>query len=140
MSGICDTSSPHYPQSNRFIESMVKTVKKTLHRAHKSRMDPQMALLCLRTTPVSSTLPSPMEMLMGRKAESNLPVSIRNNLPGRDGIHQALQQCQATQAASYNWQAGPELQNLHIGQHVHVQDHRDGTWTVAKVIQKCEEP
>ena len=47
------TSSPHYPQSNGFIESMVKTVgKKTLRRAHKSRMDPQMTLLCLQTIPV----------------------------------------------------------------------------------------
>ena len=82
-------------------------------------MDPQTALLCLRTTPVSSTLPSPMKMLMGRKAKSNLLVSIRNNLPDRDGI---------------------QLPNLHIGQHVGVQDHCDGTWTVAKVIQKCEEP
>ena len=134
------TSSPHYPQSNGFIESMVKTVKKTLRRAHKSHMDPQMALLCLRTTPVSSTLPSPMEMLMGRKAKSNLPVSIRNTLNDRDSIHQALLQRQATQAANYNSHAGPQLANLYIGQGVRVQDHLDGTWTVAKVIEKCDEP
>ena len=134
------TSSPHYPQSKGFIESMVKTFKKTLRRARKSRMDPQIILFCLHTTPVSNTLPSVMEMLMGHKAKSNLPVSIRNNPPDREGIHQALLQRQANQAANYNSQAGLDLPNLHIGQHIHVQDHRDGTWTVAKVLKKCDEP
>ena len=81
-----------------------------------------------------------MEMLMGRKAKSNLPVSIRNTLNDRDSIHQALLQRLATQAANYNLHAGPQLANLYIGQRVRVQDHRDGTWTVAKVIKKCDEP
>ena len=81
-----------------------------------------------------------MEMLMVRKAKSNLPVSIRNTLNDWDSIHQALLQRQATQAANYNSHAGPKLANLYIGQRGRVQDHWDGTWTVAKVIKKCDGP
>ena len=34
------TSSPHYPQSNGSIESMVKLIKRTLRKAYKDNMDP----------------------------------------------------------------------------------------------------
>ena len=46
------TSSPHYPRSNGCIESQVKIVKKTLRKAKKSNIDPNIALLCLRSTPI----------------------------------------------------------------------------------------
>ena len=71
---------------------------------------------------------------MGRKAKSNLPVSIRNTLNDQDSIHQALLQRQATQAANYNSHAGPQLANLYIGQRVCVQDHRDGTCAETDVL------
>jgi hypothetical protein len=44
-------SSPRYPQSNGFIEAMVKTVKGILIRARDSGTDPQLAMLIYRTTP-----------------------------------------------------------------------------------------
>ena len=50
------TSSPRYPQSNGFIERMVQTIKNTLKMAKQSKMDYQMALLCLRTTPLDNHL------------------------------------------------------------------------------------
>ena len=40
--------------------------------------DPNMALLCIRTTPVDSNVPSPGELLFGRKLQGNLPVRISN--------------------------------------------------------------
>ena len=43
------TSSPHYPQSNGFIERSVQTVKKILSKTK----DPEKALLIFRTTPVT---------------------------------------------------------------------------------------
>ena len=46
------TSSPHYTRSNGFIESQVKIVKKSLAKAKKSGLDPALALLRLRTTPI----------------------------------------------------------------------------------------
>ncbi|KAI0233505.1 hypothetical protein LSAT2_016257, partial [Lamellibrachia satsuma] len=67
------TSSPHFPQSNGFIERQVQTVKSTLKKAAMTRSSPLKALLALRSTPVDSHLPSPAEMLNARKYKSNLP-------------------------------------------------------------------
>ncbi len=53
------TSSPYFAQSNGFIERMVGTVKNVLKKAKESRIDLQLALLCLRSTPVDNKLPSP---------------------------------------------------------------------------------
>ena len=47
------SSSPHYQQSNIFIESPVKIVKKSLTKAKKSGLNPALAMLCLRTTSCS---------------------------------------------------------------------------------------
>lgn len=52
------SSSPRYPKSNGFIERQVQTVKKTLNKAEKSGKDLTMAMLCLRSTPIDSQLPS----------------------------------------------------------------------------------
>ena len=67
------TSSPHYPRGNGFIESQVKSVKATLPKAKTTQVDPpEMALLCLRTTPIDHKLPSPVELLLGRAIQDNL--------------------------------------------------------------------
>ena len=57
------TSSPRYPQSNGFAERMVQTVKK---------LDPHIALLNYRASPFLN-LPSPAELLTGRKIRTKLP-------------------------------------------------------------------
>ena len=67
------TSSPHYPRSNGFIESQVKIVKRTLEKAKKTGEDTEMALLCLRATPIDNELPSPAELLFGREIQDNMP-------------------------------------------------------------------
>ena len=67
------TSSPHYPQSNGFIERFIQTVKTTLTKARESQMDPDVAMLCLRTTPIDHSLPSPSELLYARKLMATLP-------------------------------------------------------------------
>ena len=75
------TSSPRYPKSNGFIERQVETVKHTLEKARKSGKDPHMSMLCLRSTPIDSQLPSPAELLYQRKLQSNLPIRIGNQVP-----------------------------------------------------------
>ena len=62
------TSSPSYPKSNGFIESEVKIVK-----ARRSNSDPNIALLCLRSTPIDKKLPSPTDLLLGRQIPGNQP-------------------------------------------------------------------
>ena len=66
------TSSPRYVQSNGFAEKFVDIVKTTLIKAKHDKVDPDMSLLCLRTTPISEKIDSPMELLTSRKARANL--------------------------------------------------------------------
>ena len=73
------TSSPNYPRSNGFIESQVKSVKRALKKAKRSNSDPNIALLCLRATPIDSKLPSPAELLLGRQVQDNLPRKIQSD-------------------------------------------------------------
>ena len=54
-----ETSSPRYPQCNGKSERFVGIVKKTLQKAYEVREDPAIALLlCLRTTPIETGLPT----------------------------------------------------------------------------------
>ena len=74
------TSSPLYPMSNGFIEITVQTVKRFFTKAKEGGGGPHLAMLCLRTTPIDHNLPSPCELLNGRRYKSNLPAtSSRSN-------------------------------------------------------------
>ena len=74
---FCDithlTSSPRYPQSNGFAEAMVKIAKRYMEKATMDGQPWNFGLLEYRRTPLSSKLPSPMEMLMSRKPRTRLP-------------------------------------------------------------------
>ena len=67
------TSSPHHPQSNGFAEALVGITKKLMEKSVKEGKPWDYGLLQYRTTPISSTLPSPLKILTGRKPCSNLP-------------------------------------------------------------------
>ena len=66
-------SSPHYPQSNGFAEALVGIAKKLMEKSMKEGKPWNYGLLQYRTTPISSTLPLPLEMLTGRRPHSSLP-------------------------------------------------------------------
>ncbi|GFO03929.1 transposon ty3-i Gag-Pol polyprotein [Plakobranchus ocellatus] len=97
------TSSPHYPQSNGFIERTVQTVKNCLKNAKAQKDNPQLALLSLRTTPID-VLPSPAELLFNRKVQSQVPHILRHSNRSED-IRQHLQQKQSVQKAYFVRQA-----------------------------------
>ena len=62
-------SSPRYPQSNGFIEDMLKVVyvKAIMENAEESDSDPHLAMLIYRATSFRSGQLSPGEMLSQRK-------------------------------------------------------------------------
>ena len=115
------TSSPRYPESNGFIKRQVQTVKNTLEK------DLIMAMLCLRSTPIDSQLPSPAELLYQRKFKSNLPLRIWNQMPNRDQISQRL-----TDRNEH------DLSPLATGEHVRIQDQ--STKKCFPGIMSCKRP
>ncbi|XP_028412146.1 uncharacterized protein K02A2.6-like [Dendronephthya gigantea] len=133
------TSSPHYPRSNGFIESQVKIVKKIFQKARKSKVDPHMALLCLRSTPIDSQLSSPAELLFGRQIQDNLP---RRDLeqakisPFRD-VFSRLQERQTKQKYYYD-RSTKSLPSLCQRQNVMVQNPRSLEWEPAEIESEIE--
>ena len=69
------TSSPHYPQSNGLAEKYVQIVKNLFIKAHEEGTNYQKALMIYRNTPLDDSLLSPMQILQGRAARSDLPMS-----------------------------------------------------------------
>ena len=63
------TNSPRYPQSNKFVERVVKTMKRLLPKSN----DPYLALLNYHTSPFHWCGLSPSELLMRRKVRTTLP-------------------------------------------------------------------
>ena len=68
------TSSPHYPQSHGLAESMVKVSKNLIEKAVKQDLPWNKLLLDYRCTPISSEIPSPAEILFGRKFRSSISI------------------------------------------------------------------
>ena len=68
------TSSPHYPQSNGLAESMVKVSKNLIEKAVRQDLPWNRLLLDYRCTPISSEIPSPAEILFGRKLRSSISI------------------------------------------------------------------
>ena len=131
------TSSPNYPRSNGFIENQVKSVKRALKKAKRSNSDPNIALLCLRATPIDSKLPSPAELLLGRQVQDNLPRKIQSDHTYDDVIGR-LQERQAQQKY-YHDQHAAALPSLVPGQHVTIQNPKTLEWKPAIVLDKARE-
>ena len=71
------TSSPYYPRGHGFVERQVQTIKKMILKCRETKNDIDLALLALRTTPLSSNIPSPTELQNGRMFKSTLPGKIQ---------------------------------------------------------------
>ena len=67
-------SLPKYPQSNDFAEKCVQTTKKRFLKCKNDKTDPNLGLLNLRNTPISSSNMSysPAMLLMGRRCLTKL--------------------------------------------------------------------
>ena len=71
------TSSPHYHQSNGFIECQIQTIKNLLYKAvDAGTRSFQNVLTELRSTKISNSLPSPVEILHGGSLITGEPVTV----------------------------------------------------------------
>ena len=96
-------------------------------------------MLCLRSTPIDSQLPSPAELLYRRKLKSNLPIRIENQMLNRDQISQRLIERQQGMKY-YHDRNAHDLSPLVTGQHVRIQDQRTKKWFPGTVSCKRPEP
>ena len=133
------TSSPRYPRSNGLAERMVSTVKSLIKKCRQTGQDVQEALLHLRATP-QADLPSPAEMMFGRRIKTTLPgPHLIQNGPNMSDVHEKLLQRREDMKRCHDKHAGKELPELSTGQRVRVRD-LDGTWFPAEVSRMSREP
>ncbi|UYV79739.1 K02A2.6-like [Cordylochernes scorpioides] len=129
------TSSPKFPQSNGFIEAIIKKIKQSF----KKEEDCYLTLQAYRTMPLESGY-SPAELLMGRRLRTSVP-AIESSLMPRYLDSEALQEREKRRVINqkrlydkrHDVHSLPPLQQ---GDSVWVRDQR----VKGKVLHKSEEP
>jgi len=130
---IHQTSSPHHPKSHGFIERMIRTVKCIFNKTNKQ----QPSLLIYRTTPIGPKLPSPAEILFGRKIQCNLPVHVKSNTTEEQRIQQEASRSYGENR--YNLHSKP-LDELEVDDKIYYQDVAKRTWAPGTIVGKGPEP
>ena len=99
-------------------------------------MDYQMALLCLRTTPLDNHLPSPTEILYNRKIRTMIPTLLDKNTVRDNQIRERMSTKNRKQ--QYFNRNAKDLPELMIGSKASVLQEND-TWQTVTVVDKCTE-
>lgn len=136
------TTSPRRPQGNGFIERQIQTIKGILKKAKQSNTDPYLAILHWRSTPITTKLGSPAQLLMSRQFKTTIPSRIHGNYEqDSEDIHEALQQRQMSQKYYFDQHALPnQLPSLYIGQPVRIRHPETGQWFPATVFDTTNDP
>ena len=132
-------SSSLYPPSNGLSERTVQTVKDLLQKCKESGQDPHMAMLCLRSTPLSHNLPSPAELLNGRVYQTNLPAVSKPPLTGNGDTNAKLQARQDKQKEEYDKTAKQPVCPLFPEDHVRILNPSNNIWEPG-IIRHCRYP
>ena len=134
------TSSPNFPKSNGFIERQIQTIKRALIKAKQAGRDPNLAMLCLQTTPINHNLPSPAELLNNRILRSNLIAKVSTpRFSNTDHIREELKHKQDMQKMFHD-RTAHDLPPLVPGQDVRILDNQTGKWKPATITSRCAEP
>ena len=128
-----ETSSPHYPQSNRFAEACVKSAKHALQQAKYSGADSHLALLALWAMPINSKLPSPAELLYQCWLRTTILAKIRNSNPSAIQVREQIDSCSESVKAQAD-KCSKTLAPMYAGQPVATYDTLQKLWVPATVI------
>ena len=131
------TSSPHYPQSNGFAEALVGITKKLMEKSVKEGKLWNYGLLQYRTTPISSTLPSPLGMLTRKKATFKTFLNFHPVLATTWKPPEFVKSCLG---GSLTTPLPQEPWNWRPGQPVFVKEVNGNVWRTATVNQPAAEP
>ena len=122
------TSSPLYAQSNDLSERTVQTVKNVLQKCKESGQDPHLAMLCLRSTPLSHDLPSPAKLLNGRMYQTNLPAVSKPSSSSNGDVNVKFQLRTDKQKAQYDKTAKQPIQPLFAEDCVRIHNPANNRW------------
>ena len=136
------TSSPHYPQSNGLAESMVKVSKNLIEKSIKQDLPWNRLLLDYRCTPISSEIPSPAEILFGRKFRSSISILPSQVLNDRISKQRELIAKKEGKfyASTQDFQDRIKALPFEAGQNVWLQDSDSRKFEEAVIREKCREP
>ena len=125
------TSSPHYLQSNGLAGKFMQTVKSLFYKAREEDTDLYKALMIYHSTPLTSNLQSPMQILQNRSARSQLPMS-------NSARRQLCWEAEKVRTKTKN--ENLPLHDLHLYQDAMMQDPTSKWWSLAVITRLCKEP
>ena len=128
-----ETSSPHYPQSNRFAEACVKSAKHALQWAKYSGANPHLALLALRAMAIDSKLPSPAELLYQCWLRATILAKICNSNQSAMQVCEQIDTCSKATKSQAD-KCSKTLAPLYAGQPVATYNTLQKIWVPATVI------
>ena len=132
-------SSPYHHQTNGLAEKLVGVCKKLWIKALESKECPYTAMWIYRTTPIDDSLPSPYELLTGRKPNSLLPCSatnLKSSHPRYDDHQQRNEFRQHKQANFYNQKASKDQAVFTDSQPVYVRNTLKKIWEPGEVLNR----
>ena len=132
-------SCPYHHQANSLAERTIGTCKSLLRKALEEKERPYTALWMYRTTPLSDQMPSPHELLFGRKPQTTLPSSrsaLKSKHPDDDLHQEANQKRQERQAVFYVRKAGSDKKALNNREPVFVWNTLKNTWQPGTVLNR----
>ena len=133
-------SSSKFPKSNGFIERQIQTIKRALIKAKLAGRDPNLAMLCLRTTPINHNLLSSAELLNNRILRSNLIAKVlTQRFSNTDHIREELKHRQGMQKM-YHDRTGHDLPPHVPGQDIRILDNQTRKWKPATITSRCADP
>ena len=132
------TSSPHYPQSNGLAESMVKVSKHLIDKPTLQGLEWNRLLLDYRCTPISSSIPSPAEILFRRKFHSELMLPSQVINPRISSQREMI----ARKEGKFHpiLMTSNNMILYEAGQHVWIQDPASKKWNPGSIKEKAREP
>ena len=116
------TSSPRYPQSNGFMKRMVQTVKQSMRKCAAAGYDPNLTMLVYRATTLTNSIPSPAELLNGRKYRALAPTTSPIRSPHSQVVREQMLKDKDKMSEHYH-KTARDLPSLPQNQEVYVQTH-----------------
>lgn len=133
------TSSPHFPRANGLAERFVQVAKTMLKKCSEDGSDIHLALLHMRNTPRSNSIPSPNERLMGRLVRSNMPMTLEALKPRvAINVQQLLERERETQK-TYADRGAKEPSQFTEQEKILIQDQASRNWTPGVVARQLDE-